>query len=219
MKTTSVVAVALLTFALFGVRLVAAPATARALPSLMPAPETALRHATEIGLTAEQLARLEADVRQWEAAAREFAEQVRQESDALARLLAGDRLDETAVAMQFEKVLKAEDEVKRVRLKMSLCTRAALTPEQVRKLALLQSRGGGPRVVAPDQQELAAQMERVKMLIQRSKQAGRDLSKTRAMWKRVNQLTNEGQFREAIRVLDEAAKELEAGLNAPSPNL
>ena len=35
-------------------RLVAAPASARSLPGLMPAPEFALRHADEIGLSSEQ---------------------------------------------------------------------------------------------------------------------------------------------------------------------
>src|SRR6185295_15921677 len=37
----------------------AAPPTARALPSLMPAPETALKHAAELGLTAAQQSQLE----------------------------------------------------------------------------------------------------------------------------------------------------------------
>jgi hypothetical protein len=115
---------------------------------------------------------------------------------------------------KFARSLKLS--VAKARLKMSLRTRAVLTAGQVRALGSLQGRGGGARVVAPDQQELAAKMERVKVLIERSKQAGRDLSKTRAMWKRVNQLTSEGQVREAGRVLGETAKVLEAGLVAPA---
>ena len=52
---------------------------------------------------------------------------IRNESNALAQLLARERPDEAAVEAQFEKVLAAENELKRVRLKMSLRTRTVLT--------------------------------------------------------------------------------------------
>ena len=196
-------------------RLVAAPVSARNLPGLMPAPESVLQHAGEIGLTAGQQAKLESEVRELKMEERKLSEQVRRESDALAQLLAQDAPDDAAVTARFEKVLAAENEVKRVRLKMSLRARSVLTPVQQSRLALLQSRATRGRAPPPEQQELAARMERVKELIVRAKSEGRDLSAMREMWKRVDQLTRDGKTSEASRVLDETAQALESSLSAP----
>jgi len=137
--------------------------------------------------------------------------------DALAELLARETPDAAAVAAQFDKVLAAEDEVKRVRLKMSLQVRATLTAEQQKKLATLQGRGTRGAVPSSEQQELATQMERVKTLIERAKNEGRDLSSMREMWKRVGELTRDGKTGEATRVLEETAQSLEKALTAPPP--
>jgi Spy/CpxP family protein refolding chaperone len=207
----------LLTMLLFpACRLLAEPASARNLPRLMPAPEFALEHAAEIHLTTAQRERLEGAVRELEASAQKFSEQARRESDTLAQLLVKDAPDEAAVAAQFEKVLAAEDEVKRLRMKMSLQTRAVLTAEQQAQLAALQGRGSRARALAPEQQELAARMERVKELIERAKNEGRDLSAMREMWKRVDQLTREGKTAEASRLLEETAQGLESSFATPA---
>ena len=66
MKTAILSAIALLACVH---RLTAAPATARALPGLMPAPEFVLQHESEIGLSAEQRAKLEASVSELSGAA------------------------------------------------------------------------------------------------------------------------------------------------------
>jgi Spy/CpxP family protein refolding chaperone len=197
--------------------LAATPPTARNLPNLMPTPELALRHADEIGLTAAQRTKLEDETRNLDAEVQKFTAQVRRESDTLAELLAREVPDAAAVAAQFDKVLAAEDEVKRVRLKMSLQVRATLTPEQQKKLGTLQGRGTRGTPQSPDQQQLAAQMERVKGLIERAKSEGRDLSSMREMWKRVNELTRDGKTAEATHVLEETAQSLEKNLPAPTP--
>jgi len=197
--------------------LAAAPPTARNLPSLMPAVETALQHADEIGLTSAQRTKLEDDTRNLEAESQKFTAKARQESDALAELLARETPDAAAVAVQFDKVLAAEDEVKRVRLKMSLQVRATLNAEQQRKLATLQGRGIHGAPPSSEQQELATQMERVKTLIEQAKSEGRDLSSMREMWRRVGELTREGKTSEATRVLEETAQSLEKTLTSPSP--
>jgi Spy/CpxP family protein refolding chaperone len=196
-------------------RLAAESASARTLPRLMPAPEFALEHADEIHLTPAQREKLASGVRELEGLAQKFSEQARRESDTLAQLLAKDVSDETAVTAQFEKVLAAEDEVKRVRLKMSLQTRTVLTAEQLGQLAVLQNRGARPRTPAPAQQELVARMERLKELIERAKNEGRDLSAMREVWKRVDQLTREGKTAEASRLLEETAQTLENSLATP----
>jgi len=197
-------------------RLLAEPASARTLPSLMPAPEFAIEHADEIHLTPAQREKLEGGVRDLEAAAQKFSEQARRESDALAQLLAKDAPDEAAVAAQFEKLLAAEDTVKRIRMKMSLQTRAVLTPEQQAELAALQRRGPRARTLTPEQQGLAARMERVKELIERAKNEGRDLSVMRETWKRVDQLNREGKTAEASRLLEETAQKLESSFATPA---
>ena len=212
MKTAILIAVTLLAFA---PPLTAAPVTARALPRLMPAPEFALQHESDLGLTTEQRAKLEAAVSEVSGAALHAEADVRRQSDALAVLLSGEKPDEAAVQAQFEKVLAAENEVKRIRLKLSLRTRAVLTAEQQGKVAALQGRGTRGRAIPQEQQELTARMERVKELIERAKREGRDLSAMREMWKRVDQLTRDGQTSEASRVLDETAQALESSLTAP----
>jgi Spy/CpxP family protein refolding chaperone len=194
----------------------AGPPSARNLPGLMPAPEFAVRHASDIGLSAAQQARIESDTRDMEGEAQKLIEQARIESDALAQLLAHDPPDDAAVAVQFDKVLATEDAVKRLRLKISLRTRAVLTADQRDKLAALQNVDAPRRAAPPEEQELAAKMQRVQELIVRAKAEGRDLSSARAMWNRIGQLTQEGKTAEAMRILDDTAKSLEAGSNAPS---
>ena len=194
--------------------LVAVPPTARSLPVLMPAPETALRHAAELELTAEQRAKLEEGMADLQTALQKFSTDVQQQSDTLAEILAAEKPDEGAVAAQLERVLAAEAEVKRVRLTMSLRTRAALTPEQARKLQTLQNTRDSQRPAAPADQDLAVKMERVKSLIERARQQGVDLSSVREMWRRVNQLTQEGKTSEAGQVLDETATGIESKLTA-----
>lgn len=188
----------------------------RSLPSLMPAPDLALKHATEIDLTREQQDKLEAEVRDLAAEANRADAEVRRTSEVLAVMLSREPLDDAAVEEQFEKLLAAESAVKRLRLRMSLRTRAVLTSGQQEKLAALQSRRGQPRTAAttPERQELAAKMGRVRELIQAARERGRDLSNTREMWKRVNQATQEGNTSEACRILDETAQELESRLSA-----
>ena len=195
----------------------AEPPTARNLPSLMPAPDWALQHTEALGITPTQRTRIEDGVRDLETQAQKLSAQARQESDVLAELLSREIPDAAAVATQFDKVLTLEDDVKRVRLKMSLQVRTVLTPEQQKKLGTLQNRGTRGNPVPSEQQELAAKMERVKELIERSKNEGRDLSPMREMWKRVSQLTHDGKTAEASRLLEETAASLEASLNTPPP--
>jgi Spy/CpxP family protein refolding chaperone len=195
--------------------LAAAPVSARNLPALMPSPESAIEHANDIHLTPDQREKLESGIRDLQATAQKFSEQARHESDALAQLLAAETPDDAGIAAQFDKVLAAEDEVKRARLKMSLQTRAVLTPEQREKLATLQSRSTRVRGPSPEQQELVAHMERVKELIARAKGEGRDLAPMREMWNRVSQLTQDGKIAEAIQLLDETAQGLESALATP----
>src|SRR5262245_20944576 len=85
----------------------AAPPTARGLPTLMPAPEFVLQHAQEIGLTPEQRTRIESATDALQPAAQQSSALVRQESNALAQLLAREKVDGALVSAQFEKVLAA----------------------------------------------------------------------------------------------------------------
>jgi len=188
--------------------LFAALPTARNLPYLMPTPEAVLQRAADIELSSAQRSQLESVVTAQQSALTQANEQVRQESNVLAQLLGREKPDEASVATQFEKVLNAENEVKRLRLKMSLHARSILTTEQRHKLETLQRNAPTQRQASPEQQELAAKMARVKELIERAKAEGRDLGNIREMWKRVDQATRERNIAEACRILDEAAASL-----------
>jgi Spy/CpxP family protein refolding chaperone len=200
---------------LASVSFAAGPPTARNLPNLMPAPELALQHAAEIVLSPEQRSQLEGAIRDQQAASQHCGDQIRQESNALAQLLAREKPDQALVSAQFEKVLAAENEVKRLRLKLSLQTRAVLTPEQQGRLESIQHAAPSRRSLSPEQQELAAKMAKVKELIERAKAEGRDLGNVREMWKRVDQATGERRIADACQILDETEASLTALLATP----
>ena len=191
------------------------PVPARRLSALMPSAEMALQQAGALGLTAEQQAKLQGDTADLTRQADQWSEQIREESSALATLLTSEKVDEAAIETQFDKVLMAENALKRLRLKMSLRARAVLTTEQIERLEKL-TQVAGRRGESPEQQELAAKMERVKNLLEKAKSEGRDLGAAREMWKRVSQATQQRNLAEAGRILDEAAKLLETGGKFPS---
>jgi Spy/CpxP family protein refolding chaperone len=182
----------------------------------MPSPEFALQHANEIDLTTGQRASLAQGLSGLQTQLSQVTGTVQRESDALASILAPDKPDGEAAAAQFEKVLAAEAELKRLRLKLSLAARATLTAEQARKLASLQNAGGSRRTGAPADKELEAKMEHLKSVLERARQKGLDLSSMRQTWRRFNELTQEGNNAEAGRVLDEAAAGIESKLAAPN---
>ena len=66
----------------------------------MPTPEFALRHESDLGLTAEQHAKLAAAVSEQSSALENAEADVRRQSDALAVLLSAGTPDETAVQAQ-----------------------------------------------------------------------------------------------------------------------
>jgi Spy/CpxP family protein refolding chaperone len=193
------------------------PFTARNLPALMPSPQLALQHAAEIELTPDQRKHLDDGLADLETVATKFTTTVQRESDTLAEILGADKPDESAATAQFEILLAAEAELKRVRLTMSLRTRAVLTSVQLQKLQSLQRTRSSRQTIPPDNQELVAKMERVKGLIDRARQAGLDLSSIRAMWRRVNDLTQDGKTSEAGQALDDAATDLERKLSTVPP--
>jgi Spy/CpxP family protein refolding chaperone len=215
---------ALLAFLILPLSLLdAAPFTARNLPALMPSPESALQHATELELTPDQRKQLGDNMADLETVATKFTTTVQRESDALAEILGADKPNESEATAQFESLLAAEAELKRVRLTMSLRTRAVLTPAQLQKLQSLQNARSTRRTSPPANRELVTKMERVRGLIERARQAGLDLSSIRTMWRRVNDLTQDGKTSEASQALDDAASDLESKLSTapaapPSPS-
>ena len=100
-------------------------------------PELLRRFADELKLTEEQKSALKQDLEQARAGFEEKEKKVRQEAEALAEILKQPKVDEAAAVAQLDKVLAAEEVVKKARLLAMLRAKNILTPEQQQKLAEL----------------------------------------------------------------------------------
>ena len=100
-------------------------------------PELLRRFADELKLTGEQKSALKQDLEQARAGFDEKEKKVRQEAEALAEILKQPKVDEAAAVAQLDKVLAAEEVVKKARLLAMLRAKNILTPEQQQKLAEL----------------------------------------------------------------------------------
>jgi Spy/CpxP family protein refolding chaperone len=186
------------------------------LQSLMPGPDVALHNAVAIGLTTEQREKIEAIEREHDFPVQQAEAEVRRATEVLVVLLGRRPVDDAAVEAQFAKLHAAEGEVKRLRLKMSLCTKAVLSPEQEEQLTASHNRRGQARTTAPESAELTTKTQRLRELIQTARERKLNVSSTRAVWKRVGQLKQDGEPDEACRVLDEEAQKWERTLS-PKP--
>jgi len=183
-------------------------------PHLLP-PDLIFRHAAEIGLTAAQRQALERELGELNDATRPAIERLRRESKALAELVGMDKPDEAAVLAQLDKLIDAERDAKRARLQMTLLAKAHLTLEQQAKLHSLKRAAAAPPAATDIQSRVAAKLERVKQAAERWKEQGRDLTRVREFWSKVEPLTQSGQWEEAEGTIDKALATL--GESGPTP--
>lgn len=97
-------------------------------------PELVMGHRKEIKLTDEQRGVIRTAIKESMTKFAEIQMDVSEQTDVLESLLEADRVDEAKVSAQLDKVLKLENEIKRLRLMAALKVKNALTPEQQKKL-------------------------------------------------------------------------------------
>ena len=132
---------------------------------------------------------------------------LRQEADALGKLLAESAPAEAAVLAQFDKVQDREREFKRAQFALMLGLRGQLTDEQRARLSELRAKNPGQHLPP----EFAAKMERIKAGVARWQSEGRDPSPIGQKMQQLEPLMRSGQIEAANALLDQVLKALESG--------
>lgn len=170
-------------------------------------PDFIMANAEAINFTDEQRQALRDTIEKNQERFGSLQQALKQEVDALSKLLAEPGTVETAVLAQFDKVQDHEREIKRAQLALMLGIRAKLTDDQRTKLAALRAKN-------PRQQpspEFAAKMERIKAGVAKWQGEGRDPSSIGQMLQQLQPLMLSGKTEQANALLDEAIKALESG--------
>ena len=170
-------------------------------------PDFIMANAEAINFTEDQRQSLRDTVEKNQERFNSLQEPLKQEAQALAKLLADPAPTEAAVLAQFDKVQDREREIKRAQLALMLEIRGKLTSDQRTKLAELRAKNPGQQ--RPP--EIAAKLERVKAGFARWQGEGRDPSAIGQKLQELQPLMQSGKMEKANALLDEAIKALEDG--------
>jgi Spy/CpxP family protein refolding chaperone len=170
-------------------------------------PEFIMANADAINFTDEQRQALRDTVERNQERFSGLHQALKQEAEALGKLLAQPAATEAAVLAQFDKVQDREREIKRAQLALMLGIRGKLTDDQRAKLTELRAKNPG-QLPPPD---FAAKMERIKAGIARWQSEGRDPSPIGRMMQQFEPLMRSGQIEQANALLEQAIKTLESG--------
>ena len=128
-------------FVAFGLVLMLLPAWPAAaqgkmdvLKELVPPPRMLLRHQEALGITDKQKSELKQVIKQAQAESLDLEFEVQEEAEKLAKIIGADNVDVDRALAQADVLMKAESDLKRVKLKMMLQTKAILTKDQLRKI-------------------------------------------------------------------------------------
>src|SRR6202171_3474695 len=166
-----------------------------------------MANADAINFTVEQRKALRDTVEKNQERFNGLHQELKQEANALGKLLAQPTSTEAAVLAQFDKVQDREREIKRAQLTLMLGIRGKLTDDQRAKLTELRAKNPG-QLPPPD---FAAKMERITPGIARWQSEARDPSPIGRMMQQFEPLMLSGQIEQANALLEQAIKTLESG--------
>ena len=174
-------------------------------------PELVLMARDRIALTQEQQDALRARVEKTQPRSDELRAKLERETAALAALVKQERVDETALLAQLDKVLDVEREVKHLHVGLAVAIKNLLTPEQQAKLREI-AKDGGAQLGEDARKRLTEKVERVKEGAQKMAESGRDPSDIlKAMEEKFKPLMEGGKAIEAEAELDRVLKQLTQG--------
>jgi Spy/CpxP family protein refolding chaperone len=108
-------------------------------------PKSVMEHQQEIGLRPAQIEAIKKAMNETQQRLVDLQWQLDAESEALAKLLSTDRVDEAAVLAKLDRVIAIEQEVKKVNFSLLVRIKNQLDPDQQAKLrTLLPARPFGP---------------------------------------------------------------------------
>ena len=114
--------------------LAAQPAPEDPLRDVLFPPEVVMQHQQAVGLSDEQKNNLKVEVRQAQLKFTELQWTLQDEMERLSALLKQSKVDEKQAALQLDKVLAAEREIKRAQLMLLIRIKNDLTPAQQTQL-------------------------------------------------------------------------------------
>ena len=159
-------------------------------------------------MSPQQLGALQARVTKTQPQSEELRKKLELETAALAALVKAERVEETAVLAQLDKVLDAERELKHLHISLVIALKNLLTPEQQAKLHEM-TKEGGTQLAEATRARLTEKMERVKAGAEAWAAGGRDPSDVlRAMEQKFKPLIESGKVVEAEAELDRALEQL-----------
>jgi Spy/CpxP family protein refolding chaperone len=104
-------------------------------------PKIVMQHQSDIGLTAEQRDAITKEMAATEKKTLDLRWNLEQKSEQLAKLLAADKIDETAALARAGELMDMERQMKQAHLSLLIRIKNQLTPEQQQKLRALRPRG------------------------------------------------------------------------------
>jgi Spy/CpxP family protein refolding chaperone len=171
-------------------------------------PELIMQAREQISMSPQQLEAVQARVTKTQPQSEELRKKLELETAALAALVKAERVEETAVLAQLDKVLDAERELKHLHISLVIALKNLLTPDQQAKLREM-TKEGGAQFAEATRARLTEKMERVKAGAQAWAAGGRDPSDVlRAMEQKFKPLIESGKVVEAEAELDRALEQL-----------
>ena len=181
-------------------------------------PELIMQNAEAINLTDEQREKLEDEMHKAHERFEEMHTKVEKQREATAALLKKEHVDESAALAQFEKVLDQEREIRRAQLALMVHLKNVLTKDQQAKLERIKKdmprpevaeRRPGPRPGNPPPASLQEKMKKVKAGVKKLEDEGGDAGSIGEIMSEFKPLMDEGKFKQAEEVLDQALKALQ----------
>ncbi len=159
-------------------------------------PEFVLQQERPLALTIEQREFIETAIQKTQARVQAAEQHLRDETQKLTALLAKDRVDESAALAQSDRIAGADQELRRIHLRLLISIKNKLTPEQQTKLKSLTTR----------LQALQSKGEKIQAGFLRWQEEARDPSRLAQIMQQVEPLIRDGKFDEAEALLDRALK-------------
>jgi Spy/CpxP family protein refolding chaperone len=171
-------------------------------------PELVLMARDRISLTQEQQEALRTRVEKTQPRSDELRPKLERETAALSALAKQERVDETALLAQLDKVLDAERELKHLHIGLLVAIKNLLTPEQQAKMREI-AKDGGAQLGEDARKRLTEKLERVREEAQKVADSGRDPSAfLKSMEEKFKPLMDGGKIIEAEAELDRVFEQL-----------
>jgi Spy/CpxP family protein refolding chaperone len=191
---------------LIGLQTLAAPPGSDPVGEQFFSPEMLQQAAQQIALTETQQDWLRRELSKISTNAQDLQQRLQREMEALADIAKPDRIDETKLLAQLDKVLDAERALKRLHMTGLAGIKNQLTPEQQARLRVLRNQHGGFQ--AQLKERLEGKLKQIQAAIQQWQDNGRDPSAIGAIMEGFDPLMKQGKHSEAEALLDRALSEL-----------